>query len=119
MIVGAQVIGADAVAAQFAGAAATIDRRVDGLSRHHRQLLATIIQARVARRTGGLAASYRADDLGVASEHPAAHRREVGFNGRDSLGRYYNDPPRPVVGPAADQVERVYERSLRLLVEAL
>jgi hypothetical protein len=36
----------------------------------------------------------------VESDHPAAHRLEYGFSGRDAMGRVYNQPPRPHVRPA-------------------
>ena len=105
---------ASVVASQFAARAATIGPKVAGIERHYRQLLLTAIQARITKRTGGLAASYHVDETGVSSDHPAAHRHEVGFHGRDSLGRLYNDPPHAQVGPAADGVEGRFGEALEV-----
>lgn len=104
------------VAGQFATSAATIGPKVAGIERHYRQLLLTSIQARVTKRTGGLAASYHINETGVSSDHPAAHRHEVGFHGRDSLGRLYNDPPHAQVGPAADGVEGRFGEALEAAI---
>lgn len=38
----------------------------------------------------------------VYTDHPAARRLELGFNGTDSLGRKYHQPPFPHVRPALD-----------------
>lgn len=115
-MIGAVHTNADVVAGQLARSAATIGPKVAGIERHYRQLLLTSIQARVTKVTGGLAASYRVDEDGVSSDHPAAHRHEVGFHGRDSLGRLYNDPPHAQVGPAADGVENRFVEALEASV---
>ncbi len=107
---------AGAVAGDFARGAALLGPKVAGIERHYRQLLLTAIQSRVPRETGALAASYHVDEQGVSSDHPAAHRREVGFHGRDSLGRLYNDPPRPAVGPAADAAEPKFVEALEAVI---
>ena len=115
-MIGIRTSNAGVVAAQFASSAATVAPKVAAIERHHRQLLLTAIQARVPRDTGELAASYRIDETGVSSDHPAAHRREVGFHGVDSLGRRYNDPPRAAVGPAADAVEPKFVQALEAAI---
>lgn len=38
----------------------------------------------------------------VYTTHPAARRLEMGFNGVDSIGRRYHQPPFPHVRPALD-----------------
>lgn len=57
------------------------------------------------------------DDVETASvyagtDEPYAMRLEYGFVGIDSLGRDYHQPPFPHWGPAADEVEPMYEESL-------
>lgn len=42
----------------------------------------------------------------VYSKHPAAHRLEYGFVGTDSLGRTYNQAPRPHWRPATAAAEK-------------
>lgn len=56
----------------------------------------------------------------VYSDAPQARRLEFGFKGTDSIGRSFNQPPRPHFGPAFDEVDRLYTGAAeRLGVEAL
>lgn len=41
--------------------------------------------------------------VSVGTNRPQARRLELGFVGADSLGRVYDDPPRPHFGPALDE----------------
>lgn len=41
----------------------------------------------------------------VGTNRPQARRLEYGFNGQDSLGRTYHQPPFPHMGPGTDAVE--------------
>lgn len=116
---GGAASNADLVAKDLAQAGVTIEAKTAVLTRHHRQLLVTAIQSRITKRTGALAGSYHVDDQGVSTEHPGAHRHEVGFHARDSLGRLYNDPPHPAAGPAADAVEHVFVEAAEALVSSL
>ncbi|MCZ2837140.1 hypothetical protein [Modestobacter sp. VKM Ac-2985] len=44
----------------------------------------------------------------VGTDEPQAHRLEWGFVGTDSLGRDYNQPPYPHMGPASDAIEPLF-----------
>jgi hypothetical protein len=44
------------------------------------------------------------DGYNVGTNRPQARRLENGFNGRDSQGRMYNQPPYEHLGPALDEV---------------
>lgn len=51
----------------------------------------------------------------VGTNAPQARRLEYGFQGPDRIGRVYNDPPRPHVGPAFDDISPKYVNALRAL----
>lgn len=44
----------------------------------------------------------------VGTNAPQGRRLENGFVGTDSLGRHYNQPPYPHVGPMADEIEEPF-----------
>lgn len=48
----------------------------------------------------------------VYSNSPQAARLEYGFDGVDSLGRKYNQPPYPHWGPAMRDTEKFFHRSI-------
>lgn len=50
--------------------------------------------------------SAKSEEFGITafSAHPAAHRLEYGYVGRDSLGRNVNAPPYPHFGPALEHI---------------
>lgn len=55
----------------------------------------------------------------VGTDKPQARRLEFGFQGTDSLGRSYDQPPYPHFGPAADAVGPKYVEAVEaVLVEA-
>lgn len=49
----------------------------------------------------------------VGTNAPQARRLEFGFVGVDSLGRHYNQPPFPHLGPAVDAFAPLLRRELR------
>ncbi|MFD7980184.1 hypothetical protein [Streptomyces sp. NPDC059071] len=56
----------------------------------------------------------------LGTEAPMGRRLEFGFTGTDSLGRHYNQPPFPHVGPAIDFITATLHAQMRLAVaEAL
>lgn len=117
------------------------DMRVDGVdvstgvvrvTRMYAMLLETRIKANVydwvppqpeqfARRTGHYRRTWSTSFKGgaglaiatVGTNAPQARRLEYGFQGPDSLGRVYSDPPRPHVGPAFDTIQPQYIAALR------
>lgn len=58
------------------------------------------------RGAGGIASAT------VGTNKPQARRLEYGFSGPDRIGRVYNDPPRPHVGPAWDEWSPKYIRAI-------
>lgn len=76
--------------------------------------------AQIARRTGHYRRTWTtAHKAGggaaiavVGTNAPQARRLEYGFQGADRIGRVYNDPPRPHVGPAFDEVSSGYVTAL-------
>lgn len=119
------------------------DLRADGrevmdgvrrITRHHGMLLETRIKANVYDwtppqqpmqhvRTGHYRRSWTTQHAGgggtavavVGTNAPQARRLEYGFQGADRIGRVYNDPPRPHVGPAFDVQSSLYIAALREL----
>ncbi len=55
----------------------------------------------------------------VGTNRPQGRRLEDGFVRADSLGRVYNQPPFPHVGPAKDEIEPQLVEGLTLLVRNL
>ncbi|MFJ9420686.1 hypothetical protein [Streptomyces sp. NPDC101249] len=56
----------------------------------------------------------------IGSNAPQARRLEFGFNGTDSLGRKYNQPPFPHVQPALPFIESTLTAQMRMaLTEVL
>ena len=52
----------------------------------------------------------------LGTEAPMGRRLEFGFTGTDSLGRHYNQPPFPHVGPAIDFITTTLHAQMRLAV---
>lgn len=106
------------------------ERSVDDVRRvirHHGLLLRTKIQANVSGRPGPRAVTgdYRRSwssrfipsagggTARVGTNKPQARRLEFGFVGQDRIGRYYNQAPRPHVGPAVDAVRPLLAAAVR------
>lgn len=49
----------------------------------------------------------------VSNAMPQAMRLEYGFVGPDSLGRVYNQPPRPMLGIARIEWPQIFEQTVR------
>lgn len=93
---------------------------------HHAMLLETRIKANASGRPGPnvITGDYRrswtteiSHTLGgisatVGTNKPQARRLEYGFYGTDSLGRHYNQPPYPHMGPAAAAAEGPFVNDL-------
>ena len=96
------------------------------ITRHHGQLLQTQAKANASGRPGphAVTGNYRRSlllqlDSGswgaraeVGTDEPQGARLELGFEGEDSLGRNYHQPPYPHLGPALDTIGPDYERDL-------
>lgn len=110
------------LAADFTEAGEEAQRKADGKTRHHAMLLETRIKGHASGRpgprviTGNYRRSWTTRHFGhssmVGSNAPQARRLEYGFYGPDRLGRVYNQPPFPHVGPAVDETISGYQRDL-------
>ena len=97
------------------------------LTRMYAQHLVAKIRERAPMDTGVYRRSIRyrmRDQSGtkvavITSTRPQARRLELGFRGTDSLGRTYDQKPRPHWTPAAAEVEPQYVMALRLRLAQL
>lgn len=115
------------LAADFDRAGESIQRRATAKVRHHAMLLQTKIQGNASGRpgprviTGDYRRSWTTTHHGAAStvgtNKPQARRLEYGFYGPDRLGRVYNQPPFPHVGPAVDAVTPAFQRDMLALLD--
>lgn len=62
--------------------------------------------------------SRRLVSFTVVTNHPAAYRLEYGFVGTDSLGRHYNQAPRPHIRPAIAVTKETWKKTLLAAVLA-
>jgi len=122
---GAYSNAVEIAAALDARAAATFPNTV-ALTRHYAMLLETQIKANASGRPGPNAPTgdYRRswtyemstgpDQVTaiVGTNKPQARRLEFGFVGEDSLGRLYNQPPYPHVGPALEKIRPLFLAAL-------
>ncbi|MGW6238371.1 HK97 gp10 family phage protein [Streptomyces sp. NPDC055094] len=104
-----------------ARAAATLPA-VASIVQHYAMLLETRIKANASGRPGPNAPTgdyrrswtheFRTNGLTVeavvGTNKPQGRRLEYGFVGADSLGRVYNQPPYPHVGPAVEQIRPAF-----------
>lgn len=115
-----------ALAAEFDAAGRRSVSKARSITRHHAMLTQTRIMGNAHGRPGPRAptgdylrswtTSYSALPAGamaiVGTNKPQARRLEYGFVGADRIGRVYNQPPYPHVGPAADVQFPLYVKDL-------
>ncbi|MFE7129335.1 HK97 gp10 family phage protein [Streptomyces sp. NPDC057638] len=123
--VGASGNAAEIAARLDARAARSLPETV-AIVQHYAMLLETRIKAKASGRPGPNAPTgdYRrswthqiatngALVVGtVGTNKPQARRLEFGFVGADSLGRIYNQPPFPHVGPAVEEIRPLFIAAL-------
>jgi hypothetical protein len=114
------------IAARLDARAASTLPEVTGVVRHYAMLLETRIKAKASGRPGPNARTgdYRrswthevsSDGVTVTAvvgtNKPQGRRLEYGFVGADSLGRIYNQPPFPHVGPAVEEIRPLFLAAL-------
>ncbi|WP_329317992.1 HK97 gp10 family phage protein [Streptomyces sp. NBC_01262] len=114
------------VAARLDARAASTLPEVTGVVQHYAMLLETRIKANASGRPGPNAPTgdYRrswthevsSDGVNVTAvvgtNKPQAQRLEYGFTGADSLGRVFNQPPYPHVGPALEEIRPLFLAAL-------
>ncbi|MCZ4098299.1 HK97 gp10 family phage protein [Streptomyces sp. H39-C1] len=110
------------IAARLDARAAAALPTVAGIVQHHVMLLETAIKANASGRPGPNAPTgdYRSSWTHevsmtgtsvtgvVGTNKPQARRLEFGFVGPDALGRIYNQPPYPHVGPAVERIRPLF-----------
>lgn len=92
------------VAAAFDAEAAAIGPRAAAELDILNHQLAEDWRANVKKVTGHTAATIGVEDGIVGSNAPNMHRLDQGFHGADSLGRVYDQPGQPALGPAFDRI---------------
>lgn len=130
---GMSVIGATETTAYMGKQAILLPLKVNALIRYWSFVMKTKIQAHASGRPGPNAPTgdYRRSwtvmvtkdgdtTTGVVgTNRPQGPRLEFGFVGADSLGRVYNQPPFPHVGPARDEIEEPLKRGFETLVRTM
>lgn len=119
--------GARDVIKDFITSGAKTDDAVNKVVKHYGHLLATKVKAKASGRPGPNAPTgdYRrsitaqfsregSKSIAIIGTNAVQGRRlEFGFNGVDSLGRHYNQPPYPHFGPAFDEIEDQFMSALK------
>jgi hypothetical protein len=115
-------------------AAKQVPPAVRAAVKHEGTLLRSLIQAHASGRPGPniVTTRYHASwrvlperiangtQVVVGTEAVQGPRLEFGFVGTDSLGRTYNQPPYPHVGPAIDEFRKKYpDMIMRAVREAI
>lgn len=109
------------VAEDFRQIAVEVPKRVNSTARSEAYLLRGRIYVHASGRPGPEVVddiyrnSFRVEKVGeilgesiweVGTDAEQAYRLELGYHDIDAMGRRYNQPPFPHVGPAADETER-------------
>lgn len=108
-------------------------RKMRALTIHHGALLETAIKRNASGRPGPrvITGDYRRSihrdvrltpggaEVDVGTNAPQGARLEYGFHGTDSLGRSFDQPPRPHFRPAADSIEAAFVAAVEQAVAAL
>ncbi len=97
------------VASSFDAEAASIGPRAAAELDILNHQLAEDWRANVKKVTGRTAATIGVEDGVVGSDAPGIHRLEVGFHGADSLGRIYDQPAQPALGPAFERIVPAFD----------
>jgi hypothetical protein len=117
---------APVIAADIVGILPRAVRKSISLTRHHAMLLETRVKAKVSgrpgprARTGDYRGSWTSETTyngmtaygTVGTNKPQGRRLEHGFVGEDRLGRTFNQPPFPHLGPAVEEILPGYERDM-------
>lgn len=121
------------IAAGLRAGAKNVDTKTRNLVRHYGALLRTRVMAKASGRPGprtvtgdyrrswqnqfsGGGGTYKAE---TGTNAPQAKRLEFGFNGMDSLGRVYSQPPYAHARPAFDEIVPQFEQGGQALLGEL
>lgn len=118
-----------AVVASLLGAAEYAVEATEAVVDQASALLLTRVKANASGRPGPNAPTgdYRRSwtrrkvtgGFSVGTNRPQARRLEYGFVGTDSIGRTYNQPPYPHLGPAVDVIEPLFNRRMAEIQDAI
>jgi hypothetical protein len=125
------LVGAREVSLAFLTASVKTDAAVNKVVVHYGHLLATRVKAKASGRPGPNAPTgdYRRSINSqfshsngksiayVGTNAVQGRRLEYGFNGVDSIGRHYNQPPYAHFGPAIDEIEQEFYAALEKVVD--
>lgn len=128
-----RVTGAGAAATQLLAAAAKVEVGIGEVVASQGAELEAAIKAAASGRPGPnvITGAFRGGitlevergpghaQAEVSSDAPQANRLEFGFNGVDSLGRRYNQPPYPSFGPGFDAASPGFEAAVLAMVRAV
>ncbi|WP_329131544.1 HK97 gp10 family phage protein [Streptomyces sp. NBC_01476] len=116
----------DEFASRLEKAAARVPKAMKSTTKHEGQLLRALIQANASGApgpnvvTGAYLASWQVVSTGdvttVGTEAPQGRRLEFGFVGTDSLGRTYDQHPRPHVGLAVGDFQKRFGFNIKRAV---
>lgn len=133
MNIGAKVLGDLGVIRATSQRAPRLNQEVSALVRYYGHLMNTRIKAHASGRPGPNAPTgdYRRSWVHVVTKEgdttistngtnkPQGRRLEFGFTGTDSLGRTYDQPPYPHVGPAFDEIGPEFVDAAQKLVRSI
>ncbi len=123
---------AHVVAMDMTRIAAATAVKIPAVVRHFGQVYQTRVRAAASGRPGprAITGDYRRSitlEMAViggnvaaiiGSVSPQARRLELGFAGRDSLGRQYAQPPFPHFGPPLDRTVEEMQQALAAMIDA-
>lgn len=111
-----KLVGDKVLAATLEATARTKGEKVQRVVTRWGHILEGHIKSRAPVKTGDYRRSWNTQMQGltavIGTNKPQARRLEYGFVGADSLGRHYNQAPRPHVRPSVDEVRDPYLRDL-------
>lgn len=132
-VVSMELKGASEAALWMRTSSKLVDVKLHRLTKHFGQLLRTRVMAKASGRpgpnivTGSYRASWQVRTRGGGSSTTAevgtnavqGRRLEFGFNGADSLGRVYSQPPFPHARPAFDEIQPLFIAGGEALIREL
>lgn len=111
-----RVVGDKVLSAALEATARTTEEKAQRKVTYWGHMLEAAIKSRAPVRTGDYRRSWHMRVHGmratVGTNKPQGRRLEYGFVGTDSLGRTYNQAPRPHVRPAVDMVRGPFLRDM-------
>jgi len=128
-----EIIGGDALAGAFDRAAYFLPFRVNAVTRTFGALGVLKIQQHASGRPGPdiITGEYRRGwhvvfsmegmytQASIENDEPQVERLEFGFNGVDSIGRRYSQPPFPHIEPARAELEPEFYAALEGVTKGL